>query len=90
MPCRDFSFKRGTPIQAELRTLLTHGGRKSVRTRFHRGFANKLLKIWPALWTFVEVEGVEPTTNAAERSLLGPVIHRKLSYGTRSEEGSGS
>jgi len=75
------------PIQAELRTLLTHGGRKSVRTRFHRGFANKLLKIWPALWTFVEVEGVEPTNNAAERSLRGPVIHRKLSYGTRSEEG---
>lgn len=31
--------------------------------------------------------GVEPTNNAAERSLWGPVIHRKLSHGTRSEDG---
>lgn len=75
------------PVQTELRTLLTRGGRKSVRTRRHRVFATNLLKIWPALWTFVEVEGVEPTNNAAERSLRGPVIHRKLSHGTRSEEG---
>jgi transposase len=50
-------------------------------------FANNLLKIWPALWTFVTVEGVEPTNNRAERSLRGPVIHRKLSHGTRTDEG---
>jgi transposase len=75
------------PIKTELRTLLERAGRKSTRTRFHRVFANNLLKIWPALWTFVEVEGVEPTNNAAERSLRGPVIHRKLSHGTRSDEG---
>lgn len=30
---------------------------------------------------------MEPTNNAAERSLRGPVIHRKLSHGTRSEDG---
>ncbi len=30
---------------------------------------------------------VEPTNNAAERSLRGPVIHRKLSHGTRTQEG---
>jgi transposase len=75
------------PIQAELRTLLEHAARNSKRTRFHRVFANKLLKIWPALWTFVEADGVEPTNNAAERSLRGPVIHRKLSHGTRSHDG---
>ena len=45
------------------------------------------MKIWPALWTFVTQEGVEPTNNAAERSLRGPVIHRKLSHGTRSHDG---
>jgi Transposase IS66 family len=61
--------------------------RKSKRTRLHRRFANNLLKIWPALWTFVTVEGVEPTNNAAERSLRGPVIHRKLSYGSQSPDG---
>lgn len=33
------------------------------------------------------VEGVEPTNNAAERSLRGPVIYRKLSHGTRSDNG---
>jgi len=75
------------PIQTELRGLLERAARKSKRTRHHRVFANNLLKIWPALWTFVEVEGVEPTNNAAERSLRGPVIHRKLSHGTRSDDG---
>jgi transposase len=30
---------------------------------------------------------VQPTNNAAERSLRGPVIHRKLSHGTRSNHG---
>jgi transposase len=75
------------PVQRELRKLLERAGRNSKRTRFHRVFANNLLKIWPALWTFVTVEGVEPTNNAAERALRGPVIHRKLSHGTRSEDG---
>jgi transposase len=75
------------PIQTELRVLLEQAARKSKRTRLHRRFANNLLKIWPALWTFVTVKGVEPTNNAAERSLRGPVIHRKLSHGTHSEDG---
>jgi transposase len=75
------------PIQVELRALCERAGRKSKRTRLHRGFANNLLKIWPALWTFVTIEGVEPTNNRAERSLRGPVIHRKLSHGTRSQDG---
>jgi transposase len=75
------------PIQAELRALLERAARKSKRTRLHRVFANNLLKIWPALWTFVTVDGDEPTNNAAERSLRGPVIHRKLSHGTRTDDG---
>jgi transposase len=75
------------PIQAELRILLEQAAPKTPRHKYHRGFANNLLKIWPALWTFVTVEGVEPTNNAAERSLRGPVIHRKLSHGTRTPDG---
>jgi hypothetical protein len=43
-------------------------------------------KAW--LWTFVEVQGVEPTNNAAERSLRHAVIWRKLSFSTQSEQGS--
>ena len=76
-----------TPIKAELRTLLEEAGRKSAKTKHHRRFANNLLKIWPALWTFATHEGVHPTNNAAERSLRGPVIHRKLSHGTRTHNG---
>ena len=75
------------PIQDELRALLDNAARKSTRTKYHRGIANNLLKIWPALWTFVTVPGVQPTNNAAERALRGPVIHRKLSHGTQSNDG---
>jgi hypothetical protein len=60
---------------------------KSSRTRWHRRFANNLLKIWPALWTFTIIDGVQPTNNPAERALRGPMIHRKLSLGTQSESG---
>jgi transposase len=40
------------------------------------------------LWTFVDIEGVEPTNNAAERALRHAVIWRKLSFGTQSASGS--
>jgi transposase len=40
------------------------------------------------LWTFVRVEGIEPTNNDAERALRHGVICRKLSGGTDSESGS--
>ncbi len=76
-----------SPIQTELRTLLEAASPKSKRTRWHRRFANNLLKVWPALWTFTLIEGVEPTNNPAERALRAPVIHRKVSLGTQSKEG---
>jgi transposase len=75
------------PIQNELRQLLEHAGNGSTRHRQHRRFATNLLKLWPALWTFVTIAGVTPTNNAAERSLRGPVIHRKLSHGNQSNDG---
>jgi hypothetical protein len=64
------------PIQTELRHLLKDASRKSKRTRWHRQFAHNLLKVWPALWTFVSIEAVEPTNNPAERALRGPVTNR--------------
>jgi len=75
------------PIKTELRQLLEEASPKSKRTRWHRRFANNLLKVWPALWTFTELDGVEPTNNPAERALRSPVIHRKVSLGTQSENG---
>jgi transposase len=74
-------------VQTELRALLEAASAKSARNRWHRRFANNLLKVWPALWTFTTIDGVEPTNNPAERSLRAPVIHRKLSHGTRSHDG---
>jgi transposase len=75
------------PIQTQLWQLLQDASPKSRRTRWHRQFANNLLKVWPASWTFTTVDGVEPTNNPAERALRGPVIHRKLSLGTQSTHG---
>ena len=75
------------PVRAELRSLLEHASPKKSRNRWHRQFANNLLKVWPALWTFTQIDGIEPTNNPAERALRGPVIHRKLSLGTQSERG---
>src|ERR1019366_9722631 len=56
------------PIQAELRQSLQDASPKSQRNRWHRRFANNLLKIWPALWTFTTIDGVQPTNNPAERA----------------------
>jgi transposase len=74
-------------VQTELRALLEEASPKKARNRWHRRFANNLLKVWPALWTFTMIDGVEPTNNPAERSLRAPVIHRKISLGTQSREG---
>jgi transposase len=76
------------PLQRELRELCEKGRRKSVKSRYHRGLARNLLKAWPALWTFVEAGGVEPTNNRAERGLRHAVIYRKLSQGSRCERGA--
>ena len=48
----------------------------------------EILALAPALWTFVRVEGVEPTNNAAERALRPGVLWRKGSFGSHSPAGS--
>ena len=48
----------------------------------------ELLAVEPALWTFVRVKGLAPTTNAAERALRHAGQWRKTSYGTESARGS--
>jgi transposase len=52
------------------------------------GTCRELLAGETHLWSFVRVEGVEPTNNDAERALRHGVIYRKLSGGTDSESGS--
>jgi transposase len=48
----------------------------------------QLLQRSDALWTFLEIEGVEPTNNAAERALRQSVIQRKISHGVQSVSGA--
>jgi hypothetical protein len=69
--------RQPAPLRRELKALLRRGS-KGKRHKRTWGFSNNLLKLWPALWTFTEIAGVEPTNNRAERALRGPVIHRKL------------
>jgi transposase len=52
------------------------------------GMATQILKLEPAMWTFVYVEGVEPTNNFGERLIRHSVMYRKTSFGTQSSEGS--
>jgi transposase len=50
-------------------------------------FCRKILAVYVALWTFLRIEGVEPTNNHAERTLRLAVIWRKISFGNHSEGG---
>lgn len=62
-------------------------GDKSERAKTART-CQSLLKVEPAMWTFVRKEGVEPTNNSSERALRPAVLWRKRNYGTQSERGS--
>lgn len=52
------------------------------------GMCKEMLKLEPALWTFVDVVGIEPTNNAAERAIRPAVLWRKGSFGNDSAAGS--
>ena len=75
-----------TPLRQEVERLLEAGSGCGVPKT--AGTCRDILKRREALWTFVQVEGVEPTNNTAERALRPGVLWRKGSFGTQSEEGS--
>lgn len=52
-----------------------------------RNMATALFTHFERLFTFLEVEGVEPTNNVAERILRPAVQWRKISFGNRSRNG---
>jgi transposase len=74
-------------LRRELKPILRKYSGKAPRYKYTRGMAKNLLKAWPALWTFSEKRGVQPTNNHAERQLRSAVIYRKLSLGSQSEDG---
>ncbi len=76
-----------SPLQTELRQAL-EAGLQPPFAAVAGGLCANLLELWPALWTFAAVDGVEPTNNAAERALRPAVLWRKGSFGTQSDDGS--
>jgi transposase len=89
---REGTLKRSTfrsymsPLRREVERLLEAGSRCDVPKT--AGTCRDILKRREALWTFVQVAGVEPTNNAAERSIRPGVLWRKGSVGTQSAAGA--
>jgi transposase len=74
------------PIQTAVGDLLREGAALACDKTRHT--CTNLLKLEVALWTFVRIEGVEPTNNSAERGLRRAILWRRRSFGTQSEDGS--
>jgi transposase len=73
------------PVQATGHVILKRGQRCYDQAH---GLSAELLDLWPALWTFVTIDGVEPTNNAAEQALRPAVLWRKGCFGAQSAAGN--
>lgn len=69
-------------LRHRIETLLHEGAQcdhaQTART------CHRILRLRPALWTFLATPGVEPTNNHAERTLRRFVIWRKIRFGSQS------
>lgn len=89
---RDAQMSRGEfqsamkPIGQRVRQLLEVGARSAHKKTRHT--CQNIRKLEKALWTFLRVEGVEPTNNNAEPALRRAVLWRRKSFGPQSESGS--
>jgi transposase len=68
-------------LREHLRTGLRSRDRKLSRS------CQRVLGVYPALWTFVVEEGVQPTNNHTERVLRRAVLWRRRSFGCHSSAG---
>ena len=64
-----------------------HLGKKADHTKL-KALAKEILKDWDAVVAFVKHPQLPPTNNEAERALRHAVIARRISFGTRTHEGS--
>jgi transposase len=85
MTRKDFQ-KRMERLRTHVVARLREGAECSARAV--AGRCREILEFEPALWTFVYVEGVEPTNNVGERRIRHGVMWRKTSFGTDSPNGS--
>lgn len=93
------NFKAGQIQRNELINLIEAGPKEDLKLWLKAGIAHEdtqaktkatcgdFFNRFDMLWVFIYRENIEPTNNAAERSLRFGVIWRKLSHGTRSETG---
>ena len=75
-----------TPVRAEVGRLLRDAVARAEKKT--AGMCKEMLKLEPALWTFVDIVGLEPTNNAAERAIRPAGLWRKGSFGNDSPNGS--
>jgi transposase len=85
MPRRTFEF-RMREVECEVGRLLRNA--EVCPDKKTAGMAREMLKLESGLWTFVQVEGLEPTNNTSERAIRPAVLYRKGCFGTHSPEGS--
>jgi len=89
---RDGTLKRSSfrvyasRVRVKVRGLLADGAASAHPKS--ASMCRAILRVEPALWTFVRVEGLEPTNNDAERAIRPVVLWRKGSFGTQSRGGS--
>jgi transposase len=83
---RDELKRQMQPLRDELSLCLKASQEYECGSKTANTCAN-ILKDESRLWLFVEMEGVEPTNNAAERAIRPVVLLRKVSLGTQSDHG---
>ena len=71
-----------TPYRRRMLVLLEEGAKRGVCK------CKTILKLEALLWTFTQVEGIEPTNNAAERAIRPAVLWKKQSFGVESDRGA--
>ena len=74
------------PVRRRIEALLEEG--RGLPCKKVSGMCKHILTLREGLFTFVDVERVEPTNNASERALRFAVLWRKGSFGSDSVRGS--
>jgi transposase len=74
------------PVREQLEELLERVAASGIKPL--AGSCADILAHRGALWNFVDLDGVEPTNNHAERELRTFVLWRKRSFGTQSDRGN--
>lgn len=82
---REEFLERLLLIKQEMHDVLERGANASNKAM--SGLCANLLQHWSAFWTHLNVPGMEPTNNAAERGLRPAVVWRTLCFGTKSIAG---